>query len=141
MISNRDRRKRKWDMRWFEFKSNCHATSFIIMFMGYWLFYVLFIGWRHYLFKPSSYVIKAGDIVADIDNHSSPYTRQHRLWWNKHNCAAACAAAIANESYDLVRFTERVHPLFLDQDILYVSSKGYKARYINDQVKLYSVTR
>lgn len=132
MISNRDRRKRKWATRRYELKANLDALGFITVFLTYWLFYVLFMGWYLYLFKPETYLIRAGDILEDIELSSSGKTKAHRFWWSRINCNAARTAVASNDINAIVRFTLRVHPFYLDNEILTVRSKGFNTRVWKD---------
>lgn len=128
MISNRDRRKRNWAARKFLIKENFNAFCFCAIFLTYWIYFILFIGWRHYLFKPQTYLIRAGDILLDIENHNGPGHKAHRFWWSRINCNAARDAAALNAPDTIVSFTLRTHPIFLDNEILTVRSKGYNQR-------------
>lgn len=132
--------KYSWDTRWYRFKNKWthfwNSFGFCAMLLFFWLLHILIFGWFQYLFYPKSYVIKARYILEDLDN--KPGDRpNHEFWWNRHNCNAAKKAAAMNEPESYVQFTERVHPFFLDSDIFYVRSKGYKARWIDADEKVY----
>lgn len=132
MISNSDRRKRKWATRRYELKANLDTLGFITLFLAYWLFFVLFQGWYWYLFKPETYLIRAGDILEDIEQSSNHKTKAFRFWWSRINCNAARTAAVSNDVNAIVRFTLRVHPFYLDNEILTVRSKGFNTRVWKD---------
>lgn len=132
MISNRDRRKRKWATRRYELKANLDALGFITLFLACWLFFVLFQGWYWYLFKPETYLIRAGDILEDIEQSSNHKTKAFRFWWSRINCNAARTAAASNDVNAIVRFTLRAHPFYLDNEILTVRSKGFNTRVWKD---------
>ena len=123
-----ERTKNKIKVAWFSF-------SFCALLMLFWLLHVLFFGWFQYCFKPRMYIIKARDILEDITHKRN--ARQHDFWWSRYNCNAARKAAAMNDPESYVQFTERVHPFFLDSEIFYVKSKGYTARWINEEEKLY----
>lgn len=96
----------------------------------FWLTHILFIGWYRYLFCANGYLIKAKDIIEDVDSRNGK-------WWNKHHCEIAKKAVAFNDPDDLVMFTWRTHPFFLDNDILYVKSKGFHARAWDHREKIY----
>lgn len=100
------------------------ALFFVSMLFGYWLVYILFLGWYGYLFKPKSYIIRAGDIMADLNSEKDTSGR----WWERTECRAASQAAIACNPDDVVCFSWRPHPIFLDGEIMYVWSPRFKAR-------------
>lgn len=135
--------KRSWDTKWYRFKTECKQAWLTFIYIGllflFWVLHVTILGWFQYFFKPTSYVIKAGLILQDIDNHHDRFSEVHQLWWNRYHCDAATKAAARNNPEDYVTFTLRVHPLFLDNEILYVHSKGYKARWWDDRIKEYSI--
>lgn len=128
VITRKNKRRKTWSMHWFEIKQNFSAIGFCLVFLSYWLFYMLFIGWRHYLFKPVTYLIVAGDILADIEASGAIGCKAHPFWWSRINCNAARDAASLNHSDAIVRFTLRPHPIFLDNEILTVRSHGYNRR-------------
>ena len=99
--------------------------------------HVLVLGWFSYLFRPETYLIRAGDILEDLDESKQNHGKAHRFWWNRYHCNAARKAARLNASDVIVRFTLRQHPLFLDNEILTVRSKGYNARWWDDREKDY----
>lgn len=131
--------KYPWDTRWYRFKNKCNHTwqnfAFCAVLMFFWLLHVLICGWFQYCFKPRMYIIKARDILEDITHKRN--ARQHDFWWSRYNCNAARKAAAMNDPESYVQFTERVHPFFLDSEIFYVKSKGYTARWINEDEKVY----
>lgn len=132
--------KYPWDTRWYRFKNKYYhiwqTFAFCALLMLFWLLHILIFGWFQYLFYPKSYVIKARYILEDVTNDPGKEPN-HPFWWTRGNCKAAKKAAAMNESESYVQFTERVHPFFLDTDIFYVRSKGYKARWINEEEKVY----
>lgn len=128
MISNRDRRKRNWATRKFLIKENFNVFCCCVIFLAYWLYFILFVGWREYLFKPVTYVICARDILLDIQQQQERGQKAHRFWWSRINCNAARDAASLNEPDAIVKFTLRTHPIFLDNEILTVRSHGYNRR-------------
>lgn len=125
----RQRRQARWLAAW-------HSWSFCFILLGYWLLHILVLGWFSYLFKPETYLIRAGDILDDI-NADRRNCKAHHLWWNKYHCEAAHKAVTLNEPDAIVRFTLRQHPFFLDNEILSVRSKGYNARWWDDREKNY----
>ncbi len=110
------------------------AQGTIVLFMSVltviWLLHVLVMGWFSYFFMADGYIIRAGDIAEDVENRGTK-------WWNKYHCEAALKAATMNNPDDLVMFTWRTHPFFLDNDILYIQSKGYAARVWDEREKIY----
>lgn len=132
--------RRPWNTKWYRFKTKCketwHSLAFCAILTLFWLLHVLIFGWFQYCFKPRMYIIKARYILDDIDHPKGAVA--HDFWWSRYHCEAAKKAAAMNEPESYVQFTERVHPFFLDSEIFYVKSKGYKARWINEKEKLYS---
>jgi hypothetical protein len=126
----RQRRQARWLAAW-------HSWSFCFILLGFWLLHVLVLGWFSYLFRPETYLIRAGDILADIEIDDKTKGKVHRLWWNRHNCAAARKAVALNTPDAPVRFTLRQHPFFLDSELLSVRSKGYNARWWDAREKDY----
>lgn len=123
----------------FKGKTKYYLTvgSFAVAFLLFWLLHILFLGWFFYLFKPEAYAIKAGKIIEDQNRDNG--RRTHKFWWNRHWCAAGKIAALNNDTEDYVVFTLRTHPFYLNSDFMYVTSKGYKARWLSDEEKIYSV--
>jgi hypothetical protein len=113
------------------------SFGFCVLLISYWLLHVLVLGWFTYLFYPETYIIRAGDILADLERDDASKGPAHRLWWNKHNCAAARKAATSNAPDAIVRFTMRQHPVFLDNGLLSVRSPGYNARWWDAREKDY----
>ena len=126
--TTQQRLKGKLKAAWFSF-------SFCGLLLMFWLIHVLVLGWFQYCFKPRMYVIKARHILDDVSHPNNVIS--HDFWYSRHHCNAAKKAAAMNDPESYVRFIERVHPFFLDNDLFYVKSKGYKARWSNDKEKLY----
>ena len=126
------RLKAKLQAAWFSF-------SFCSLFLLFWLLHVLVLGWFQYCFKPRMYVIKAGDILKDVEHPHGAVA--HDFWWSRHHVEAAKKAAAMNEPENYIRFIERTHPFYLDNDLFYVKSKGYKARWFQGTEKLYPQTK
>lgn len=116
--------------------SKLKVAHFLVMLFGYWLLHILLIGWISYLFFPKTYIIRAGNISEDLER-SAFNNHLHQFWWNRFNCDAAVKAICLNDSNNIVRFTERTHPFFLDSTVFYVNSPGYRARWIDDKEKIY----
>lgn len=96
----------------------------------FWLIHVMFIGWFCYYFRPTGYLIRVGDIEEDMEIRGS-------RWWNKYHCELAHKVVKMNDPDELAMFTWRTHPFFLDNDILYVKSKGLRARVWDEREKIY----
>lgn len=109
-----------------------HTPIFITMLLLFWLAHVLFFGWFNYLFNPKMYVIRAGLVNADME-----HDRKGTPWWNRHDCDAARYAAMVNDPDTLLTFVWRTHPLFLDNEYMYVNSPNWKARIWNERTKVY----
>lgn len=109
------------------------------LFLGIWLVWILFMGWFRYLFYPTSYIVRAGDIIADMqpDETRSNSFRRTSIWHDRYHCEGGQQAAALNDPDDMVMFVVREHPFFMDNEILYVKSPGYKARHFQDKVKVY----
>lgn len=111
------------------------ATYFIVMLFGYWTLHITFLGWFLYLFYPRMYIIRAGDISEDLERE--PTRGVDHPWWNRYDYAIADQAAAWNDPDELVMFTWRTHPIFLDNEFLYVKSKNFKARIWDHRTKIY----
>lgn len=110
-----------------------HVPIFCTLIIFYWMLYILVIGWFSYLFFPKTYVIRAGLIKEDINKKDAVATP----WWHRYECKAAKLASSLNNPNDIVRFTWRKHPIFLDNEFMYVKSKGYNVRVWNSRIKNY----
>lgn len=129
--------KHTWYARKQAIKLWFSGMAFVGLLLAYWLLHVLFLGWFTYLFFPETYIIRSGDILEDLERDDAARGPAHRLWWNKHNCAAARKAASLNAPDAIVRFTTRQHPWFLDNELLSVRSPGYNARWWDAREKDY----
>lgn len=114
---------------WFKAAATCWLFCFTLLFL--WLIYVLFVGWYSYYFRPQGYLIKVGDLEEDIE------ARLGGRWWNKRHCDLARKVIAMNQPEDWAMFTWRTHPFFLNNDILYVQSKGLRARVWDEREKIY----
>lgn len=131
----------KFRYRLNQLKAGLQVPMFICMVMVFWLYHILFRGWYLYLFHPDNYLIRAGDILEDIGKDHDSRSYNHKIWWHRDWCDAGKQAAILNDPDALVLFTVRTHPIFLDNEYLYVSSPKYKARWWDERVKIYSVPK
>lgn len=111
-------------------KAQLTIIGFVTLLLLIWLVHALLVGWYQYFFKAEGYLIKAGDIAEDLDNNNYK-------WWARDHCEAATKAALLNDPDELVLFTWRVHPLYLDNDILYIKSKNYSAKISKEKEKIY----
>ena len=110
-------------------KAAAASWLFVLAIIFAWLAHVLFYGWWAYYFKPKGYLIRVGDILEDLETNGR--------WWNKHHDALARKVVKMNDPDRIAVFTWRVHPFFLDNDILYVKSKGITARVWDEREKIY----
>ncbi len=120
-------------------KAQLTIAYICVFFIGVWLIWILFIGWFRYLFYPTSYAIRAGDIIEDMQPDVTRLNRfsWYSIWHDKYHCEGGHQAAALNKPDALVLFVVRDHPFFMDNEILYVKSAGYKARHFQDKVKVY----
>lgn len=127
---------------WFDrFCVKFHVPIFLFMVLVCWLCHIFFFGWYSYLFRPDSYLIRAGDILEDIGKDHDSRSYGHKIWWHRDWCEAGRQAAILNDPDALVLFTVRTHPIFMDNEYLYVRSPKYKARWWDERVKIYSIPK
>lgn len=112
---------------WLKAAATCWL--FVIALTFIWLLHVLFYGWYAYCFKPKGYLIRVGDILDDLETNGK--------WWNKHHDALARKVVKMNDPDEMALFTWRVHPYYMDNDILYVKSKGITARVHDEYEKIY----
>lgn len=116
--SRKYKRQKEWAETW-------HACSFIFYLMLFWVGHIL-TGWYRYLFKPEGWVGRVDDMdsgweVNQYDNDSQYATGKVRD---------------LNKGTDKVMFVRRIHPVFMDTDILYIRSPGYTARICNGVEKI-----
>lgn len=97
-----------------------------------WLGHVLFSGWFNYLFRPTTYLIRVGDIIADMERKG-----KGSHWWNRYDCEAAREVVMRNDLNAIAKFTWRVHPWYLSNRYLYVDTPHWKARIWNNRRKIY----
>lgn len=126
--------KKPWDAKRYRLKAKwdetLHSFTFCGLLLGIWLLHIFALGWFQYFFKPEGYLIKAKHILEDLDQPAS-------RWWNKYHCDLARKAVEFNDPDDYVMFTWRKHPFFLDNEYLYVQSKGLRARVWDHREKIY----
>lgn len=115
-------------------KTRIKEVQFFALLMGYWLLHILVLGWFKYLFCSRTYIIRAGDILKDVEGRGP-----NNPWWNTHEVAAASEAAMYNDEHAIIRFTWRTHPFFLDNEFMYVYSKNYKVRVWDHRKKIYLI--
>lgn len=103
------------------------VAVFIFWLMLVWLIHVLFLGWFNYLFRPEAWIGKAKDIQEG-------YCAQA---WHKDHVKAAETAARVNNPEAIVRITTRMHPIFLDNEYVYIRSPKYNVRIWDERTKIY----
>ena len=112
-----------------------YSFGFCALFFTFWLLHVLILGWFQYLFMPKAYVIRSRHIPRDLTFEKD--IERHDFWWGKYNIEAALKAHALNDLDDMIVFTERVHPFYLDNTFFYVKSKNYNARWLNEEEIFY----
>lgn len=113
------RQRREW---WAE---TYHSVVFISLLLGMWLLHIL-TGWFRWAFFPEGWKGKLSEAENGWGAHQ---------YDNDSDTALTTLKNLHDEDVE-VMFVRRIHPFFLDNELLYVYSPNYKARLWDGEEKL-----
>lgn len=120
-LQKREANKRRWAKERAELWHTCVFISWLMLF---WLGHMA-TGWFRWLFCPKGWQGKVKDIDKGWEIHQ----------YDRDSQEAADKVRELNDPEAIVMFVRRIHPIFLDNDLLYVYSPKYKVRIWNGAVK------